>query len=124
GERRAVVEHERRDAQRRVEVAEHVAPVRAIDDVDEAPLVVEAEMREQQPRLVAVAGDGIVVEEHQLTAPTTASTSDAADGKAAKPTIGVRPCSSARASDVRSSRRLPATSASPNRWNAAVFSRT
>ena len=66
-ERPAVVEHERRHAQRRVEPAEHLRPVGAVDDVERPPLVRDPEVREQQPNLVAVAGDRAVVEEHPLT---------------------------------------------------------
>src|SRR5690242_1655774 len=63
-ERPAVVEHERRHAQGRVEAAEHVRPVRAVDDVHRPPLVRQAEVREQQPNLVAVARDRAVVQQH------------------------------------------------------------
>src|SRR5581483_6947443 len=50
-----VVEHERRDAQRRVQPAEGTGPVRSVDDVELAALVRDAEVREQQPHLVTVA---------------------------------------------------------------------
>src|SRR5262249_37729156 len=64
-ERAAVVEHERRHTQARIELAEQLAPIRAVGDVDGLPLVGNAEVREQQPHLVAIARDRAVVEQHQ-----------------------------------------------------------
>src|SRR5512133_1550295 len=64
-ERPAVVEDERRHAQRRVEPAEHLGPVRAVDDVHRPPLVWDPEVGEEQPNLVAVARDRAVVEQHR-----------------------------------------------------------
>ncbi len=65
-QRPPVVEHERRHAQRGIQTAEHIRSVRAVDDVECLRLVLEAEVREQQPHLVAVARDRAVVEEHRL----------------------------------------------------------
>ena len=45
-------------------LAEQLAAVRAVDDVHLVALVLEPQMREQQPHLVAVAGDRTVVEKH------------------------------------------------------------
>jgi hypothetical protein len=66
-ERAPVVEDQGGHVQCRVQVAEHVATVRAIHDVDLAQLERQAEMRAQQPDLVTVAGDRAVVQEHAWT---------------------------------------------------------
>jgi hypothetical protein len=64
-QRRApVVEHERRHAQGRVQVADDVGAVGAVDDVERPALERQAEMRGQQADLVAIARDGRVVEDH------------------------------------------------------------
>jgi hypothetical protein len=63
-ERAAVVQHERRDAEIRVQAPEHVGAIRAIHDVEVAPLVLEAEVCEEEAHLVAVARDRRVVEKH------------------------------------------------------------
>ena len=64
GERAAVVEDEGGDPEGRVQLTEELGPVRAIRDVDCAPLERKAEMGKKQPHLVAVARDGAVVQEH------------------------------------------------------------
>src|SRR6202042_2161757 len=64
-ERAPVVEDQRRNPERRVVVAEQLATAGAIEHVDLATLVLDPELGEQQPDLVAVARDGRVVEEHQ-----------------------------------------------------------
>ena len=66
-QRPAVVEHERRHAQRRIEIADDVGAVGAVDDVERAALERQAEVRGQQANLVAVARDGRVVEDHAAT---------------------------------------------------------
>jgi hypothetical protein len=63
-ERPAVVEDERGDPQGGVQVAEHLLPVRAVDDVHRPPLVRDPEVGQEQPDLVAVARDRAVVEQH------------------------------------------------------------
>jgi hypothetical protein len=63
-ERTSVVEDERGHAQSRVQGAEQLLPVRAIDDRDVDGLVLEPEVGEEEPHLVAVARDGRVVEKH------------------------------------------------------------
>src|SRR6516165_12171270 len=60
-ERTSVVEDERGHAQSRVQGAEQLLPVRAIDDRDVDGLVLEPEVGEEEPHLVAVARDGRVV---------------------------------------------------------------
>ena len=65
-ERPAVVEHERRHAPRRVEVAEHLGAVRAVDDAELVELERKPELRREEAHLVAIAGDGGVVEEHRV----------------------------------------------------------
>ena len=67
GERAAVVEHERRHAPRRVQVAEHLGAVRAVDDAQLLELERDPEVRREQAHLVAIAGDRGVVEEHPST---------------------------------------------------------
>ena len=67
-----VVEHDRRNSERRVEAAEQLRPVRPVGDVDLAALVLHAEVREQEPHLVTVARDLAVVEEHEQTLPQRA----------------------------------------------------
>src|SRR5689334_7820458 len=64
-ERAAVVKDERRHPESGIELPDHLRPVRAVDDAHLLPLVLDAEMREQQPDLVAVAADLTVVEEHR-----------------------------------------------------------
>ena len=64
-QRAAVVENERRHAERRIELAEQLVPIRPVDDVDCPPLVCHAEVREQKPHLVTVPRDRTVVEEHR-----------------------------------------------------------
>jgi hypothetical protein len=54
-ERPTVVQHECWNAQRRVQLAQHVSSIRAVDDVHRSPLVRDAEVGEQQANLVAVA---------------------------------------------------------------------
>ena len=54
-QRATVIEYERRHPQTRVEVPEQLEPVCAIDHVHLATHVIGAEVREQQPDLVAVA---------------------------------------------------------------------
>ena len=66
GEVLAVVELERRHAQRRVLPAEELRPVRAVEDVDLDPLVRDPAQREDLPHLPAVAGELRVVEPHCL----------------------------------------------------------
>jgi hypothetical protein len=56
-ERATVVQHESRNAEVRVEAPEYLPAVRAIDDVEVPALVLEAEVREEQAHLVAVARD-------------------------------------------------------------------
>ena len=65
GQRAAVVEHERRHAARGAQPVELVPRLRSVDGVDEARLVRDAEVREQQPHLVAIARDRAVVEQHR-----------------------------------------------------------
>ena len=55
GEVPAVVELQRRHAERRVLAAEDLRPVRAVEHVDLDPLVRDPEQGEQEPHLVAVA---------------------------------------------------------------------
>jgi hypothetical protein len=55
GQRPAVVEDQRRHPQRRVEAAENRGSVGAVEDIELSALVVDAELRQQQPDLVAVA---------------------------------------------------------------------
>ena len=64
GERASVVEDERRHAQPGVEVTEDLRAVRAVDDRQLDRLVLEAELREEKPHLVAIARDRRVVEQH------------------------------------------------------------
>ena len=64
GERTAVVEDERRHAEPGVEVAEELLAVRAIHHRHVHGLVPEPEVGEQEPHLVAIAGDRRVVEQH------------------------------------------------------------
>jgi hypothetical protein len=68
GERPPVVEHDRRYPPCRVELVELVTGRRAVDDLDLACLVGDAEVREQQPDLVAIARDRAVEEDHPLSA--------------------------------------------------------
>ena len=70
-ERPPVVEHERRHAKRRVQLTEKLLAVRPIDDVDVLELVLDPELRQKQPHLVAVARDRRVVEEHGRTLPAS-----------------------------------------------------
>ena len=65
GERSSVVQDESRNAEAGVQLAEELRAVRALDDGDLHRLVLEAELREQEPHLVAVARDCGVVEEHR-----------------------------------------------------------
>jgi hypothetical protein len=64
-QRPPVVEHDRRHAQSRVQPAEEVRSVRAVDDVHVAPVVWDAEVREEKANLVAIARDRTVVEQHR-----------------------------------------------------------
>ena len=64
GEELAVVQLERRHAQRRVLPAEKLGPVRAVEDVDLDPLVPDPAQREDLAHLPAVAGELRVVEPH------------------------------------------------------------
>ena len=57
GERASVVEDERRQAQRGVEVTEYLRAVRAVDHRQLDRLVLEAEVREKKSHLVAIARD-------------------------------------------------------------------
>ncbi len=66
-ERPTVVEHERRHPPRRIEIAEHLGAIRAVDDAELVELEREAEVGCQKAHLVAVAGDRGVVEEHRPT---------------------------------------------------------
>src|SRR3954447_16152937 len=66
-DRAAVVEHDRRDAQRRRQSAEHLVAIGAVADVELLPLVRDPEVREQEANLVAVARDRAVVEQHGQT---------------------------------------------------------
>ena len=66
-QRAAVVQHERRHAQRRIEIADDVRTVGAVDDIELAALEGQTEVRRQQANLVAIAGDGRVVEDHAAT---------------------------------------------------------
>src|SRR4029077_7189200 len=67
-ERAAVVEDECRNAKRRVELAEQLGAVRAVDDRHADVPVLEPQMREQESHLVAVARDRRVVEKHAANA--------------------------------------------------------
>ena len=64
GERPAVVEHERRHAKTRVQRAEHLRAIRAVDDRELHRLVLDPELRQKQAHLVTVARDRRVVQEH------------------------------------------------------------
>ena len=64
-QRPAVVEHERRHPPGGVEVAEHLGAIRAVDDAQLVELEREPEVGGEEAHLVAVAGDGGVVEEHR-----------------------------------------------------------
>ena len=57
GQRTPVVEDERRHAEAGVELAEQLLAVRPVHDRDIDRLVLEAEVGEQEPHLVAVARD-------------------------------------------------------------------
>ena len=63
-ERPAVVEDERRDAKPRVQLAEHLGAIRAVDDRQLDGLVLDPELRQQQAHLVTVARGRRVVEKH------------------------------------------------------------
>ncbi len=64
-QRAAVVEDDRRHAKSGVELAEQLVPIGSVDDVDGAPLVGNAEVREQEPHLVTVSRHRTVVQEHR-----------------------------------------------------------
>ena len=63
-ERAAVVENERRNAEARIQLAEHLGAVRAVDDRQLHGLVLDPELREQKAHLVAVARGRRVVQKH------------------------------------------------------------
>ena len=64
-ERAAVIEDQRGHAQRRVQLAEDIHAVGAVDDAQLTSLVRQAEVGEDQSHLVTVAGDARVIEQHQ-----------------------------------------------------------
>src|SRR2546421_124899 len=73
-------------------------PVRAVEHVDLASLVLDPQLREQQPHLVAVARDRVVVEEHWggscitlWTVSLTATKRPAAPSDRAEPQVGAPP---------------------------------
>ena len=65
GDRPTVVKHERRHAQRRIQLGEQLGAIRAVNDAQLVTLVVDSQLRQQQPHLVAVARDLGVVEQHR-----------------------------------------------------------
>ena len=81
-ERAPVVEDERRNPQARVESTEDLRSVRAVDHVELTALVVNTEVGEQEPDLVAVAGDLGVVEEHRRNDGRSARSGGGVGGRA------------------------------------------